>query len=236
MKDGVARKLGRATAHRWSMLRCAPSSVAAGSLCGALHCALGRLACQRAVPAGSHASAAACRTMVSQLIFHERIETTVQKARAPRAANQRGAASPNPGRAAQAKEVRKIADHMVTLGKDGSLAARRRAAAVVRGDVELKKLFSELAERYAPRAGGYTRVLQTRRRMGDGAQMAFVEYIDRPGEMRPAMPPNPDAAAAQTWARERAARWTRGGLLPRAAEVAAAKAPRAAAKAATAPN
>jgi large subunit ribosomal protein L17 len=114
---------------------------------------------------------------------------------------------------------------MVTLGKDGTLAARRRAAAVVRGDVQLKKLFSELATRYAARAGGYTRVLQTRRRMGDGAQMALVEYIDRPGEMRPAMPPTPDAAPAAAWAREHAARWTRGGLRPPAAQAAAAAAP-----------
>jgi large subunit ribosomal protein L17 len=121
-------------------------------------------------------------------------------------------------RTPQAKEVRKIADHMVTLGKEGSVAARRRAAAVVRGDVQLKKLFSDLAARYAARAGGYTRVLQTRRRMGDGAQMAYVEYIDRPGEMRPAMPPNPDGAAAAAWAKEHAARWTRGGLRPLAAK------------------
>ena len=111
---------------------------------------------------------------------------------------------------------------MVTLGKEGTIAARRRAAAVVRGDEQLKKLFSELAQRYAARTGGYTRVLQTRRRVGDGAQMAYVEYIDRPGEMRPAMPPGVDAAAVQAWAREHAARWTRGGLRPRAAVAAQA--------------
>lgn len=134
MKDGVARKLGRPTAHRWAMLR----------------------------------------TMVSQLITHERMETTVAKARGRRrrAANGRRheaqaaaastrAFSKHPRRwlcdahpAAQAKEVRRIADHMVSLGKDGSLAARRRAAAVVRGQDVLRKLFSELSSRYAARVGG----------------------------------------------------------------------------------
>ena len=168
---------------------------------------------------------------MSQLIQHERIETTVQKARARWA---RHAARPNPcaAIAPQAKEVRKIADHMVTLGKDGSLAARRRAAAVVRGEGVLSKLFKEFAKRYEARAGGYTRVLQTRRRIGDGAQMAYIEYIDRPGEMRPAMPPNPADVAVQAWAREHRALFTRGGLISLAARQAAAAAPAPAAKAA----
>jgi large subunit ribosomal protein L17 len=142
--------------------------------------------------------------------------------------------------AAQAKEVRKIADHMVTLGKNGSLAARRRAASVVRGEGTLSKLFSEFAVRYAARAGGYTRVLQTRRRVGDGAHMAYVEYIDRPGELRPAMPPNPADVAVQAWAREHRAQFTRGGLLALAARqaaqaAAAPAAPAAAAKKASPP-
>ena len=124
----------------------------------------------------------------------------------------------------QAKEVRKIADHMVTLSKDGSLAARRRAAAVVRGEGVLSKLFSELATRYAARACGFTRVLQTRRRVGDGAHMAFVEDIDRPGELRPAMPPNPRDAEVQAWVREHRAQFTRGGLINLAARQAAAAA------------
>ena len=111
---------------------------------------------------------------------------------------------------------------MVSLGKDGSLAARRRAAAVVRGDGVLSKLFSEFATRYAARAGGYTRVLQTRRRVGDGAHMAYVEYIDRPGELRPAMPPNPVDVEVQAWARQHRALFTRGGLLSQAARQAAA--------------
>eukprot|EP00850_Spirogloea_muscicola_P009571 SM000054S18057 [mRNA] locus=s54:121861:123346:+ [translate_table: standard] len=93
------------------------------------------------------------RTMVSQLIEHERIETTVPKA----------------------KELRRVADNMVQLGKEGTLAARRRAAAVVRGDANLHKVFTELALRYQDRAGGYTRLLPTRVRQGDAAPMAFIE-------------------------------------------------------------
>lgn len=108
-----------------------------------------------------------CRTLVSQLIQHERIETTVQKA----------------------KEVRRLADRVVTWGKEGTLAARREAAAVIRGKHNVSKLFSELAERYKERDGGYTRIFRTRRRPNDGAQMAFIEYVDREGELRPARPP-----------------------------------------------
>ena len=107
--------------------------------------------------------------MVTQLIQHERIETTVQKA----------------------KELRRVADKMVTLGKQGDLAARRQAAAVVSGDGELHKLFTQLAERYREREGGYTRVIRTGTRVGDAAQMAFIEYVDREGELRPARPPPP---------------------------------------------
>jgi hypothetical protein len=71
----------------------------------------------------------------------------------------------------------------------GTLAARRQAAAIVRGDDILKTLFGDLAQRYREREGGYTRVLRTRRRPNDGAQMAFIEYVDREGELRPARPP-----------------------------------------------
>ena len=117
-----------------------------------------------------------------------------------------------------------MADQVVTMGKEGSLAARRRAAAVVRGEEVLRKLFSELAGRYEGRVGGYTRVLQTRRRVGDGAQMAYIEFVDREGELRPAMPPSPASAVDARWARRRAAQWTRGGLISQAAAAAAAQA------------
>ncbi|KAK9835240.1 hypothetical protein WJX81_008007 [Elliptochloris bilobata] len=107
------------------------------------------------------------RTMVSQLLHHERIETTLPKA----------------------KELRKVADSMITLAKEGTLFARRRAAAVVRGDGVLHKLFTVMARRYAEREGGYTRVLRSRRRTNDAAQMAYIEYVDREGELRPTRPP-----------------------------------------------
>ena len=106
------------------------------------------------------------RTMVTQLIEHERIRTTVAKA----------------------KELRKVADRVVTYAKRGTLSARRRATAVVRTDAAVQKLFTELAARYQGRAGGFTRVLQTGQRKSDSAQMAFIEYVDREGELRPARP------------------------------------------------
>lgn len=93
---------------------------------------------------------------------------------------------------ARAKEVRKTADKMITLGKHGDLASRRKAAAFVRNvvaDVKedgdnikvqtaLQKLFDELAPRYAERNGGYTRILKTVQRRGDAAQMVVLELVD----------------------------------------------------------
>ncbi|WVY92078.1 hypothetical protein V8G54_037592 [Vigna mungo] len=89
----------------------------------------------------------------AQLVKHERIETTVAKA----------------------KEIRRLADNMVQLGKEGSQCAARRAASFVRGDDVLHKLFTELAYRYKDRAGGYTRLLRTRIRVGDAAPMAYID-------------------------------------------------------------
>ncbi|KAL8139914.1 hypothetical protein V2J09_005935 [Rumex salicifolius] len=134
------------------------------------------------------------RTMVSQLVKHERIETTITKA----------------------KEVRRLADNMVQLGKDGSLCAARRAAAFVRGDDVLHKLFTELAYRFKDRAGGYTRVLRTRIRVGDAAPMAYIDvsfaassfyrFIDRENELRQSKPPTPQPAQrppVDPWTRSR---------------------------------
>lgn len=127
------------------------------------------------------------RTMVTQLLEHERIETTVAKA----------------------KELRRIADNVVQLGKEGTLAARREAAAIVRGDAALQKLFSQMATRYKDRAGGYTRVLPTRIRTGDAATMAYIEFVDRPNELRqskPARAPPPERVPLPPWLQARHAR------------------------------
>lgn len=84
----------------------------------------------------------------------------------------------------------------------GTLAARRQAAGIVRGTDVLRKLFGEFAERYKDRDGGYTRIIRTQKRRDDAAQKAFIEYIDREGELRPA-------------------RRSNGGMLPTAAQVVA---------------
>lgn len=143
---------------------------------------------------------------MSQLLEHERIKTTLPKA----------------------KELRRLADKMVSLGKKGTLHSKRQAERVVRGKQVMEKLFGEMAERYKcvanavrvvegtehvkkntsadancatdvaccpswdpsrERQGGYVRVLHAGRRNSDSAPMAFIEFVDRPGEFRPARPP-----------------------------------------------
>ncbi|MDC2839752.1 50S ribosomal protein L17 [Limosilactobacillus mucosae] len=93
---------------------------------------------------------------------------------------------------ARAKEIRKTADKMITLAKRGDLASRRQAAAFLRNvvaDVKedgdnvrvqsaLQYLFEELAPKFADRKGGYTRILKTMPRRGDGAQMVVLEFVD----------------------------------------------------------
>jgi large subunit ribosomal protein L17 len=83
---------------------------------------------------------------------------------------------------AKAKELRRIADRMITLGKRGDLHARRRAMRIIRVRNVAAKVFGELAERYRTRPGGYTRVLKTRRRTGDAAGMSIVETASRKKE------------------------------------------------------
>ena len=95
--------------------------------------------------------------MAAALIKHEQIKTTLPKA----------------------KELRPIVDKLVTLGKRGSLHARRRALATLRDTQLVGKLFGALAERYKERNGGYTRVLRAGFRYGDAAPMAFIEFVDR---------------------------------------------------------
>lgn len=78
----------------------------------------------------------------------------------------------------RAKEVRKFVDKMITYGKDGSLVARRSALAFLHNDtVAVKKVFDELAPKYATRNGGYTRILKLDERRGDNALMAIIELV-----------------------------------------------------------
>ena len=79
----------------------------------------------------------------------------------------------------RAKEARKFIDMMITYGKNGDLVSRRKALAFVNNDKEVvKKVFDELAPKYAKRNGGYTRILKTDERRGDNALMAIIELVD----------------------------------------------------------
>jgi len=79
----------------------------------------------------------------------------------------------------RAKEVRKFVDKMITYGKDGSLVARRKALAFMQNDkVAAKKVFDDLAVRYANRNGGYTRILKLDERRGDDALMVIIELVE----------------------------------------------------------
>ena len=101
--------------------------------------------------------AAMFRNMAHALLKHEQITTTLPKA----------------------KELRPVAEKLITLGKRGGLHARRLAYAQLCDDVIVGKLFGSLAERYKTRNGGYTRVLKAGVRYGDAASMAVIELVDR---------------------------------------------------------
>jgi len=110
------KKLGRPTAHRWSLYR----------------------------------------NLVTDLLNYGKITTTLPKA----------------------KEARGLADKMITLGKEGSLASRRRALAFIFDEQVVEKVFAVYAPRYKSRPGGYTRVLKLAPREGDRAPMAFIEMVE----------------------------------------------------------
>ena len=98
------------------------------------------------------------RNMCNSLLQHEAIKTTVPKA----------------------KELRRVVEPMITLGKEASLSNKRLAFDRLRNRYIVAKLFNELGPRYAARPGGYTRILKMGYRVGDNAPMALVELVDRP--------------------------------------------------------
>ncbi|MGK2856461.1 MAG: 50S ribosomal protein L17 [Thermoanaerobaculia bacterium] len=116
------------------------------------------------------------RNQLASLIESERIVTTLVKA----------------------KELRPIAEKFVTLGKKGTLHARRTAGRAIASDTLLKKLFEDIAPRMADRAGGYTRIVKLGPRRGDGAEMAILEFVDFKFEVKlPETPASRKAAAAK---------------------------------------
>jgi large subunit ribosomal protein L17 len=96
------------------------------------------------------------RNQLTALFTHERIITTISKA----------------------KELRPIAERMVTLARTGTLAARRKVATMVQDKEIAQRLFEEIAPRFADRPGGYTRIMRLGRRHGDNAELAIIEFID----------------------------------------------------------
>ena len=94
--------------------------------------------------------------LVISLLTHGRIETTISKA----------------------KEMRSLAERVITYGKEGSLHHKRLAFSILHNHQLVKKLFDEIAPKYTNRQGGYTRIIKTRFRRGDCAQLAFIELVE----------------------------------------------------------
>jgi large subunit ribosomal protein L17 len=84
----------------------------------------------------------------------------------------------------KAKDLRPVVESLITLGKKGGLANRRRALSILRDEESVRKLFGALAERYKSRNGGYTRVIKAGFRYGDAAAMAMIEFVDRDVEAK----------------------------------------------------
>jgi len=117
------------------------------------------------------------RNMVTSLLKHDRIKTTAPKA----------------------KELRRWADHLITLAKRGDLHARRQALSIVREKDVVHKLFEEASERFGSRSGGYTRIVKIGRRPGDAAPLTIIELMG-PADEKPTKPktaaPKPDEKPA----------------------------------------
>ncbi len=101
--------------------------------------------------------AALMRNLTAALLRYETIRTTVPKA----------------------KELRRVVEPIITLGKTDSLAARRRAFAKLRDEALVEKLFTDIGPRFAARTGGYTRILKMEERAGDSAPMALMQLVDK---------------------------------------------------------
>jgi len=120
------------------------------------------------------------RNLVTELFRHERIETTEAKA----------------------KEARRVADKMITFAKRGDLHARRRVDSYLMSKEVTRKLFSTIAPWYAERNGGYTRILKTRARLGDGGEMALLELVKTAEQMAADKKRREEAAAAKAASKE----------------------------------
>lgn len=119
------------------------------------------------------------RGLVTALFEHERIETTVAKA----------------------KEARRVAERMITYAKRNNLHSRRLVARVVQNEDVAKKLFDTITPWYAAREGGYTRILKTRRRLGDAGEMAILELVKSPEQKEADRRARAAAAAAKAAAK-----------------------------------
>jgi large subunit ribosomal protein L17 len=138
---------------------------------------------------------ALARNLVAALFEHGRIRTTDAKAR----------------------EVRPVAERMITLGKRGDLHARRRAARMLGDGPALQRLFGPIAERFAERSGGYTRMVKAGRRHGDAAPLAYLELLDEaPRVVRVAAAGVEEEAPPKAKAARGAAREAAGGSKPKA--------------------
>lgn len=117
------------------------------------------------------------RNMAAALLRYETIRTTLPKA----------------------KELRRVVEPLITLGKNDSLAGRRRAFAQLRNDELVRKLFEDIGPRFKARAGGYTRILKMESRPGDAAPMALMQLVDKAvaAEQQPAEEPKKAAKPAR---------------------------------------
>lgn len=114
------------------------------------------------------------RNMATSMVLHERINTTLEKA----------------------KELRSVVEKVLTLGKRGDLHARRQVASYLMDGVAVSKVFDTLAKRFETRKGGYTRIVRTGIRSGDSANLAFLEFVDfEPGKAVAEEAPKPAKAA-----------------------------------------